>query len=192
MKKIRFILGLLLISCLTACAGGGTIGDFAFTEEGYVLEGISYGDSVEQVEKALGHKLEDYAGGYSYDSYKTGTAKFLGLEGYFDAQFDENGFYSITFNAYRTDEDMQAAFDSALERYTKAFGKPDDEKNFESYNEVQKTQSYTQNRRWVDAETGTIFMFAYTEEEEKPGLFQISIVKPPVMPEGAIPDTSSE
>lgn len=178
MKKWSAICALVLVLCLAGCSsGGGKLGDFAHTEEGYILEGLSYGCSVEAAEKALGLKLTKKGSTsvpFSSEIYIADSAEFQGLDGALDLQFTEGALYAMTFAAKGAGADMDAAFDAACARYESAFGAPDEVRETDDDGAVYSSETWL----WEDAASGTRFMADLADFGDYK-TFQVSAVKPP-------------
>lgn len=185
MKKIS-VLSLLLFALLFAgCAAPAESKDFTLSEQGYILDGLPYGSTVEETEKALGSRLIDTGGTpvdteQTFDSYYTDTVKFRGTNGYFDAQFAEDGLYSFTFNVQGEEADMEALYTKACAHYEELFGAPTDSDStsstLEAYDLTYKIDKYI----WIDSATDTRLLITLTKTEGRPTTYQIAVIDPPL------------
>lgn len=171
MKKLSLALTLLLALLFTGCAAGAALPEgtpFVFNKEkGYHYSAVPYGGTVESLGEAIGQTMEKLGGApvnplFEYENYVAYTTCF-GLLGKMDAQFTDEGLFSVTFGAEKKAGDTEKAYKDAVAMYEKAYGKPTET------SENANGKSVT----WVDEKTGTALHVQLTTTTADAPIFQI-------------------
>lgn len=161
MKKTCIIPILILVLLFAGCAAPAETTGFIRGDDGYSFQNAPFGSSVETLSKALGCDMSERDNLYENLPFDSKTyvspvsVKLFGVIGGVDAQFADDGLYSITFRADSETDDAQKAYENACNAFQKAFGDPTD-----------TNESLTgESTRWKDDTSKTTLLVSLTKTD---------------------------